>query len=474
MLFILLLSSIFPVLAVPVQDTEMKQINQGIFNRIEYHFNLQETDSIYALSSSSFKTALSLEALESVLTQQLYPLGQIQSAEMLSFDRSTATGIYRIDFQTTTLQVVLSNTANRQYTSLVFQPFEPPTKANSLPVITSTKKTLDEFVDSLAFSYTRNPGAHALAVGVLDAGKRIEYFYGGVAAGDNKLPNEQSLFELGSITKTFAATLLAYMDETGMLSIHDRIVNYLPDSVRNNPHLASITFQQLANHTSGLPRLPDNLLNAPAHHPQNPYMGYTAGDLFTYLQHYRAQNEPGEEYLYSNLGYAVLGTILSEVTGQSMAEMVQQIIAEPLRLSNLLQNSTDSSDFLPVHNQQGAKVPAWDFDAFAAAGALKSTVSDLLTYAAAHFERPESPLENALAKTRQFTFFNPPDTDVGLGWHMHLHGADLLFWHNGETGGSNSYIAFSPDRRIAVVALANTTVSVQELAQKIQEFLLNK
>src|SRR5690606_40060335 len=103
-----------------------------------------------------------------------------------------------------------------------------------------------------------------------------------------------------------------------------------------------------------------------------------------------------------------------------------------------------------VYNKDGQETPLWTFDAFTAHGSLKSSVKDLLTYAKAHFKMPATDLEHALAQTRQFTYFNPPDTDIGLAWHMYLMGYEPIYWHNGGTFGSSSYVAFSPDRKIAV------------------------
>ena len=118
------------------------------------------------------------------------------------------------------------------------------------------------------------------------------------------------------------------------------------------------------------------------------------------------------------------------------------------------------------------ETPVWTFDAFAAHGALKSTVKDLLAYAKAHFQMPESDLEHALAYTRQFTYFNPPDTDIGLAWHMNLMGDELIYWHNGATFGSSSYLALSPDRKVAVVVLSNTAEPVDSIAISIINSIL--
>src|SRR5690606_2050562 len=108
---------------------------------------------------------------------------------------------------------------------------------------------------------------------------------------------------------------------------------YLPDSVAANPALQRITLRQLANHTSGLPRLPDNMGDTTAQ-SIDPYSSYTKERLYTYLKSYRATVPPDSMYLYSNLGYGILGDILSTVCDKPYNEMVQEIICRPLGLKN--------------------------------------------------------------------------------------------------------------------------------------------
>src|SRR5690606_15437675 len=116
--------------------------------------------------------------------------------------------------------------------------------------------TLDRFVDSVALTYSRKGNTHALAIGIINNGKTSSYYYGETEKGSKQLPDENTLFEIGSITKTFTATLLAYFAGQQVLDLADPITKYLPDSLAGNPDLQKITLTQLANHTSGLPRLP--------------------------------------------------------------------------------------------------------------------------------------------------------------------------------------------------------------------------
>ncbi|SFC70925.1 CubicO group peptidase, beta-lactamase class C family [Parapedobacter composti] len=465
----ILLVLLLPTSSALAQETDSQQrINQAVFNKIEYHFNLQETDSIYALAGPKFKQSLSQQAFGEVMSQQLYPLGQIQSAEMTRYEQGM--GIYKLNFLSTPLQVVLGLDSLHRIETLLFQPFagDPAPKQADPASRGNAAANLDRYVDSVALTYSRKGNTHALAIGIVHQGKTNSYYYGETEKGNKQLPDENTLFEIGSITKTFTATLLAYLAQTQRLNLDDSITKYLPDSVAANPDLQGITLQQLANHTSGLPRLPDNIDAIAAGHPDNPYKGYTRSHLYAFLKSYQATVPPDSIYQYSNLGFGLLGDILSTLYGKPYNEMVQEIICKPLGLRNTTEQPDAKTQYVAkVYNDKGNETPMWTFDAFAAHGSLKSTVSDLVAYAKAHFKMPETDLEHALALTRQFTYFNPPDTDIGLAWHMNLIGDELVYWHNGGTFGSSSYIAFTPDRKIAIVVLSNTAEPVDTVGKAI-------
>src|SRR5690606_12641360 len=114
------------------QEAEDEQINQAVFNKIEYHFNLQETDSIYALAGDKFRQSLSSEAFRSVMSQQLYPLGRIQSAELISFEKGT--GVYKLNFISTPLKLVLGLDSGKKIETFLFQPYSDTAPDKTAPV----------------------------------------------------------------------------------------------------------------------------------------------------------------------------------------------------------------------------------------------------------------------------------------------------------------------------------------------------
>lgn len=457
-------------LVVAQQPSDAQRLNQAFFNKIEFHLNQQETDSVYAMTSAAFQRAVPIDAFRMVIQQQIYLRGGIRDAELLDFDNNVAT--YKLVLGQASSQLSMSLDSENMISLLTLQSYQAPkepTVAEDVPLISD----VDKRIDAIAGNYVKKANTRGLAIGVIKDGRTSHYFYGETARGTKELPTESTTFEIGSISKTFTATLLAYLVEQDRLSLDDTITKFLPDSLAENESLQRITLKHLANHTSGLPRLSPDLMLISAEHPLDPYRGYSKAHLYSYLKEFKASREPEEAYEYSNLGYAVLGTILTSVYDKDYNALVREIIAGPLKLTNTTQYpDTVKHRLPPVHNQEGAVTPYWSFDAYEGAGALKSTISDLLLYAKAHFKNPETELEYALSLTRQFTYFNPPDTDIGLAWHMATRGGYLIYQHTGGTYGSSSYIAFSPDKRLAVVVLSNAAESTAATGDAVLEFLL--
>lgn len=448
--------------------------NRLVYNRLEYFFNTKQTDSIYALGNEKFKEQIPLNDFKNVLNY-FYKFGTIKDAKQVTQD-NTLIG-YNIEFQSKKCYLQLAVDSSFHFTTLILkeEPFVETVEKYIIPNVVKTS-TIDQYIDSIAKTYLTNVNTASLAIGIIRNNKVNSFFYGETVKGDkNSLPNPTSIYEIGSISKIFTAVLLADLVEKNILSLDDSIINYLPDSLKTNTHLHKITFKQLANHTSGLPRLPTNLEQSNNFTSTNPYSSYTQKDLYSLLKNIQINSEPGENYEYSNLGYGLLGDILSTITKKTYAQNIKEIITIPLNLGNTVEKIDPKiQKLVNTYNKNGENTPAWDFQALAGAGSLKSSLSDLLRFVQYQFKMPENELENAMALTRQFTFFTPPNTDIGLGWHMNMTNDLICYWHNGGTGGSSSFIAIVPDLKSAIVVLSNSAHSVDSISEQIFEKVLNK
>jgi len=347
--------------------------------------------------------------------------------------------------------------------------FEPVGDKTAL-VATSNplKSEIDKKIDTVARTYIQKANTVGVIIGVLNNGQINTYRYGETIKHSGKLPDADNFFEIGSITKTFTATLLAYYVNEGKIKLSDPITKFLPDSVKANPELQSITLLNLCNHTSGLARIPDNLISHAAD-ALNPYKDYTKELLYTYLKTCKLESKPGEKYAYSNLAVGLLGSILENVSGELFSQMVRDIICKPLGMFSTDQylNPLLMPRSVQVYNANGQPTEAWDFDVLAPCGALKSTLNDMMLYAKANLHPGADELSKAIELTHKITFNK--DVKIGLAWHVIKVDGVEYYFHNGGTNGSSSFLAFNPEKNIAVVVLSNAAESTDALGTGIFE-----
>jgi CubicO group peptidase (beta-lactamase class C family) len=450
-----------------------QQQNEQVFNKLTSFVNQKAADSIYNMLSEDFKNQVSHAAFSGFMSNTIFILGTIESSELLSYKDSISS--YKVNFKTAQSEVVISADKERRIRMLAFKPYKQSSavRTKNYSVATTNKgiTAFDRSVDSTTQKYMSMEHTAGLSIGVYKDGQTFNYNYGETAKGNRTLPDSTTIFEIGSITKTFTATLLAYYVEKSKISLNDPIVKYLPDSVAGNKNLQDITVQMLSNHTSGLSGLPDNIFTGSAEDLLNPYKTYTDAKLFSYLRRCNLNSKPGEQYAYSNMAVGLLGVILERVSGLSYEQMVTKVICDPLRMKHTAQHIPKelSKKVASVYNEVGQQVPLWDFEALAAAGCVRSTIHDLLLYARHHMQNCNNELCKAMQLTHNVT--NEKEIRVGLGWHYTRNKESNTLWHNGGTGGSSSFLAFNQDKQTAVVILSNSAESVDDIGYKLLELI---
>ena len=453
-------------LASSAQSRQQRKVD-SVFQEVKKYFNLKNADAIYNMAGYDFQNEQSIDAFNDVVNKQLFPYGEIKGSTLLSFvNNSVAT--YKLNFASKPLQLLISLDKRDKLELFLFQDYFEPLSNKTALVASSNplKSDMDLKVDTVARAYIQKANTVGLCIGIIDNGKTSVYSYGETVKKNHKLPNADNFFEIGSITKTFTATLFAWYVNEGLLKLTDPVTKFLPDSVVENPELKNITLLMLCNHTSGLARMPDNLENH-ASDPLNPYKDYTKELLFSYLKTCKLISKPGEQYTYSNLGVGLLGAILESVNAEIFEQMVREIICKPLGMFSTGEflNPLLSPGFVQVYDREGFPTPAWDFDVLAPCGALKSTVNDLLRYAQANMANGTDRLSKAFQLTHKITFNK--DVKIAMAWHIiKVNGVDYYF-HNGGTNGSSSFMAFNPEKKLAVVVLSNAAESTDPLGTGI-------
>lgn len=310
-------------------------------------------------------------------------------------------------------------------------------------------------IQNLLQEYIEDSGSVGASVAVIDNGKISFYTCGKKSMSGKSFVSEDTIFEIGSITKVFTALLLADMTANEEVQLDDPVEMYLPGIKIPERDGKKITLRHLASHTSGIPRMPDNFS---PQNPSNPYQDYTVDSLFKYLESCSLTRTPGESFEYSNIGMGLLGHALSSRSGKSYEEMIKDLICSKLNMPN---TSISLSDEMALNFASGhhlaQEVDHWDILGLAGTGALRSNIKDMANFLVANMNGSKSPVHALLCQCHQQQYSPMPAFAVGLGWMLSTSNQAELVWHNGGTGGFRSYLGFNPKLKKGVVILSNST-----------------
>lgn len=333
--------------------------------------------------------------------------------------------------------------------------------ATGVPLAAQRHFPSDDAIREMARQAGTLKGKVGIVVGLLEAdgSRRV------VSVGDAPYDG-RTLFEIGSITKVFTGILLAEMAERGEVRVDQPVVELLPPGVQVPSRSGrQIRLVDLSTHSSGLTRMPDNF--SPGD-PANPYKDYTTTQLYDFLRRHQLRRDIGAESEYSNVGVGLLGHALAHRAGTSYESLVTARILAPLGLTStkIVLSSSDVARLAPGHNADGEPVPNWDLpEAFAGAGALRSSADDMLTFLAANLNPPAgSTLGAAIRKSQTAHYTGVDGRTSGLGWGRSLLRRERnILTHAGGTGGYLTFVAVDPERRLAVVVLSNQAPNVARL-----------
>ena len=318
--------------------------------------------------------------------------------------------------------------------------------------------SLSSNIDQHAAPFVDSKRLVSLSVGVIKDGKTTVRNYGSLSLKDKTKPDIDTFYEIGSVTKVFTTTLLSDMVKRGKVTL-DQPVEQLLDDRFEIPQFKKrkITLRDLATHQSALPRMPHNF--APKD-PKNPYATYSELRLIVGLAETKLKRSPGEKYAYSNLGMGLLGHALSKKAGKPYEQLIIDRIVKPLGMKDtkITFAKADRPRIATGYDAAHNEWPNWDLNSLSAAGAIRSTVRDMLRFVDANLKLDtKAPINDAmkLTQTRQA---GTGMGSIALGWHIARDGT--TYWHNGQTGGYHSYIAFNRKFNIGVVVFATGNVNM--------------
>ncbi|MFY9664255.1 MAG: serine hydrolase [Candidatus Cybelea sp.] len=304
------------------------------------------------------------------------------------------------------------------------------------------------------------PGT-AIVVGILDHGTQRIYAAG--SAGNGRAADEHTLFEVGSVTKTFTATALALMALRGDVRLDDPIAKYLPTGIRApSKDGKAITLLDLAEQRSGLPRLPANMDDVAG---GDPYAEYTNSDMYAFLNGHTLTRDPGASYEYSNYGIGLLGQLLANRAKMSYPQLVRRAVFDPLGMSQsafVMTGLPDTALLAVGHDLSGAPVTPWHFESIAPAGAIASNLDDMLKFLRCNMG--QGPLAKACLFAQQPRAEGEPRHQIGLVWNV--NSSNGIISHGGDTNGFHAFVAISRDRNTGVVVLSNGP-AVEDIATHV-------
>jgi CubicO group peptidase (beta-lactamase class C family) len=335
-------------------------------------------------------------------------------------------------------------------------------------------------------------GHVGLVVGAIAGKEEFLRGFGALRVGGRQPPDTETVFKIGSISKVFTGILLARAIETGELDLDDRIADLLPEGWTLPEPARAITLRHCTTHTSGLPRLPANLLNFAdalrvAFLGSDPYRDYTEEKFRQALAMVKLKHDPGTRYEYSNFGAGLLGFLLAKHNGSDYESLVTDGICRLLGM-----NGT----FIAADERTGNRLPSkyrlilklgpvsfglesddWRIpNHLAGAGAIRSTGRDMMTFLKANMGLVSTPIDAAIRRSRRELFRDTAGQTIGMNLIRSFDDelAQNIIWHNGGTGGFRTYLGFTEDRQFGVFVLGNTANSVDALAVEILKSLVRE
>lgn len=305
-------------------------------------------------------------------------------------------------------------------------------------------------------------------------GTSIQYY--GYVLQENKyisVDNHNSIFEIGSITKVFTSTLLAQAIVDKKVKAQQLLKTLVPFKLKGKP---KITLEQLSNHTSGLPRLPENIFLLLTEDINNPYKLYNKKLLEKYAsKELRLNHKPGEQFAYSNLGAGILGYALGNAYKKPYEQLLEELVFEPFKLTNTYTraNQVPKGQLIEGLGVDGKPVPNWDWDVLAPAGCILSSVEDLSLFAKINLDAKHP----ALKRQQQVSFKQDEKLSLALGWLLLNKDGQEYYFHNGATGGYTASILLDKENNKGVVILSNISgmhpnvANVDQMALKLLQAL---
>ncbi|PST83356.1 hypothetical protein C7T94_12320 [Pedobacter yulinensis] len=465
---VLLTVSLFSLALQASAQDHNRRLYDSVANRIRTSYNGHRPHEIYELTSESFRKKMTAGQFAEGMNKFFAKAGSWQSVAYKDANEKGFDYLGKFENSDYLFSLKLDQTGRASRINFAAAPRVIPDKVQAVKSSNRLQDSIDRMVEKVARPYIQKGNTAGLLIAWIGNDGVRRYSYGTTAAGAGKLPDaDVTVFEIGSVTKTFTALLLAIEVAAGRMKLEDPVSRYLPDSIPElEYHGTPVTLKHLASHTSGLPRLPQNIFTGNAD-PLNPYKHYTADSLYRFLRTHRITVGPGTKFSYSNLGAGLLGTILARQSGKTFGRLIEERIARPLGMMRTKVSLTPAElqNMAQGHNETGRGVPPWDLGPLQGSGAIRSTLNDMIVYTQAQL-KPGGTLKKAIELSHH-AVFTGGEQRMALGWRIDSVSGHSLLHHSGGTGGFRSFVGLDTSRGMGIVILSNAAEEVTELGMEL-------
>lgn len=329
---------------------------------------------------------------------------------------------------------------------------------------TPTKAPDDKIAERITTAIAPQIGSKNIGaiVAIYNKGSLRFLSFGETVRGNKTPPTADSIFEIGSITKTFTGLMLSRSIDLARVTPSDTLDQFIKDL--KNDDIGSISLNELITHRSGLSPLPCNM-----HYkdPRQPYAEYSETDLIKGLKECRLGHHPTQRINYSNWGMATLGYVLAAKQKATYESLLYELVLDPLNLDDttITLRPDQKNRLAKGYDKNLVEADLWERRILDGQGAIKSSARDIIKYAVAYLHPEQTPLESSIRRSMQVNYENE-NTAIGYAWFVKKSGN---IWHNGQTGGYYSMLKIYPKRDLAVLYLSNTSSELKCFIHAIEE-----
>lgn len=442
-------------LAVTAQVADLKT-HVAMKDSIISKFNRKDFQGIYSMSDTIFRKEVSQASFLTFL-ENVAQAGVMESSA-LSEDLGDIK-YFHIKMPAIQVELRISVTPANRFQVFAISRTEEYDTAYVKAIATDNplKTSLDSAIDRSVRKHMRNKNAAGISLGIIKNGQVYRYHYGEVEKGKGVLPSSGTFYEIGSITKTVTGIILAHAVQDKKVKLDDDIRKYFAGSYPNLEFKGQpVRVVHLSNHSSGLPGLPDDFFKQP-YDSLDPYVSYSEERLMEALHRVKLDTFPGVNYYYSNWGVSLLGRVLEKAYAMPFDKLVERFITGPMNMrdTKFVLSEKEMERFAKGHTDKGRQTPYWTIKAFAAAGALRSTLDDMMKYLENNIH-PKSEAVRFSHELTRGTYLN----GNGLGWFVQTSlGGHRYYQHTGGTGGFATKILAIPEIDAGFVLLTNNSIS---------------